>query len=310
VPGEARATPVSLPTVVFGVDARYVRPLLVTLTSLATAGGVDGDVARVAVLHHDLPADAVDTLARVGDALGLDLATVAVEPDPRRFPITDWISPAAYLRLQLDAGTRGADRVLYLDCDLVVLAPVAPLLATPLTTPLGAVVDLSNPVLEGGSGLPGFAGLGLPGSREYFNRGVLLVDVDRWVDERVGEASARFLADHPEHIRYWDQCALNFVLDDAWDRLDPEWNSLPLSTYLPALREQYAFEHVVPLDEALAIESRARVLHFAGPFKPWLPNYPDREPGRTYRRFVDALDALDGADPAPAPVRTPDGAEP
>lgn len=293
------------PTVVFGVDDRYVRPLLVTLTSLATAGGVRGDVARVAILHHGLSPESIAALDAVSEALGLDLEAVQVEADPRRFPITDWISPAAYLRLQLDAGARGSSRVLYLDCDLVVLEPVAPLLAAPLASPLGAVVDLSNPILEGGAGLPGWADLGLPGSRSYFNSGVLLVDVDRWTDERVGETSAHFLAEHPEHIRYWDQCALNYVLDDRWDRLDLEWNSLPLSTYLPALREQYAFEHVVPLDDALAVEARARVLHFAGPFKPWLPGYPDREPGRTYQRFVDALDDLDLG-----PVAATAGAQP
>jgi lipopolysaccharide biosynthesis glycosyltransferase len=280
---------VTRPTIIFGVDDRYVGPLLVALTSLATAGAVDATSASVAVLHHGLGDDAVARIATTADALGLDLATVRVDPDPRRFPITDWISPAAYLRLQLDAGARGSARVLYLDCDLVVLAPLAPLLATPLETALGAVVDVSNPVLEGGSGLPGFEALGLPGTREYFNSGVLLVDVDRWVDERVGERSAHFLAEHPEHVRYWDQCALNYVLDDGWDRLDLEWNALPLSTYLPALREQYRFEHVIPLDHALAVESRARVLHFAGPFKPWLPGYPDRTPGRTYARFVAEL---------------------
>lgn len=280
-------------TIVFGVDNRYVDPMLVAMTSLAFSGGISGENAAIGVLGYELGDDQRDRILRVGEALGHDVEVIAVDGDLSRFPVTHWISPAAYSRLHLADACRGASTVVYLDCDLVAVRPITELL-TACDGAIAAVRDMSNPVLEGGEALPGFERLGIPGSREYFNSGVLQVDVAEWAARDIARRCAEFLIEHPDHVQFWDQDALNVVIDDAWKRLPLEFNALPLSLYQPKLQSAYKWEHVMPLADALAVEQRARILHFAGPYKPWAPGFPDH-PVRlrydTYRARLAKIEA-------------------
>ncbi len=92
------------PAVIFGVDEHYVRPLLVALSSLAHEGLLTADDAVVSVLHRDLPNEVASHIEAVGTALGLDVRTARVSAELERYPVSQWISPAAYLRLHLDRG--------------------------------------------------------------------------------------------------------------------------------------------------------------------------------------------------------------
>ena len=146
-----------------------------------------------------------------------------------------------------------------------------------------------------GNGLPGYEELGLPGDREYFNAGVLLVNLELWKAEGVASRASQFLVEEAHHVRLWDQDALNFVIDDRWHRLPAEYNAVVMSPLMPMLEEHYLGSDVMPLSEALAVEKSARVLHYAGPFKPWSPaGYPDCDVGRTYDRYRTALRSFDG----------------
>lgn len=281
------------PVIVFGVDDDYVGPLLVALTSLATNGGVRSGEAAVVVLHRALSAQSQDRIARVASALGLDLDFRAVDLDSSEYPVTRWISSAAYLRLSVADAIPSAGRALYLDCDLVVLREVAPLFTRDLDAPIGAVRDMPNPTLSCGPAIPGHEQLGIPGTREYFNTGVMLIDLPAWRESDLGRRSAVFLAEHPEHVEFWDQCALNVMADDRWTRLPLEYNCLPLSAFMPALVDRYRGGGSLPLDEALAVEERARILHFAGPFKPWMEGFPEGQARARYRTFQDLLQDID-----------------
>src|SRR5690606_19423752 len=126
-PPATRELSVTRTTIVFGADEGYVEPMLVSLVSLARAGGVTADDALVGVLHPGLSPAAADRVRRVGGAVGLDVELFEAEADPDRYPVTDWISAAAYLRLRLAEAARGAPRVLYLDCDLIATGPVGEL---------------------------------------------------------------------------------------------------------------------------------------------------------------------------------------
>jgi lipopolysaccharide biosynthesis glycosyltransferase len=285
--------PSNEPVIVFGVDDDYVGPLLVALTSLATSGGICHDNAGVVVLHRALKPQSQERIARVARALGLDVELRAVNLDSSGFPVTRWISSAAYLRLSVADAVANASRALYLDCDLVVLSDLAPLLAFELDAPFGAVRDMGNPTLSCGPAIPGHEQLGIPGTREYFNSGVMLIDLEAWREADLGRRSAVFLAEHPEHVEFWDQCALNVIADDRWTRLPLEDNCVVLSALMPALIDRYRGGDILPLDDALALEERARILHFAGPFKPWVEGYPECQARTRYRAFQNFLRDVD-----------------
>ncbi|MYW02322.1 glycosyltransferase family 8 protein [Streptomyces sp. SID3343] len=279
----------SLPPIVCCVDDRYVRPLTVLLESLAAVPGHRG--LRLLVLHEALSADKGTLLRRHGDRLGLDVVLRPVTPEGSG-PVSGWVSEAVYLRLAIgDALGEEYPKVLYVDVDTLVVGDLRPLLRTELDgRALGAVRDPQNPVVGSGIALPGWAELGLPQGRDYFNSGVMLLDLEQCRAQGLFRRARRFLTEHPEHVRLWDQDALNVAADDRWTRLQRRWNTVALSPLAahPDYRHDEAEPHS-PLAMLLADEPRASILHFAGPLKPWREEYPASPLRDAYRNHLDRV---------------------
>src|SRR5262249_31916955 len=102
------------------------------------------------------------------------------------------------------------------------------------------------------------------------NAGVLLIDLDRWRQARVGSEAAAFANCHPDRISFADQCPLNWVLRDRWTHLPECWN---LQTFA-VVEHHYGFmDYSRPAKErAMA----AKIIHFSGGSKPWhyMNNHP------------------------------------
>lgn len=273
---------------VIALDEAYVIPGTVTLASLATTGGLGDTGIPVWILYAELSRPLLDILRRTGDALGLRLEFARVALPADELPSVAHISKTTYLRFDLSDVLPGG-RTVYLDTDLVVLQDIRPLFETELMTrPLGAVRSLWNPVLGRGMGLPGYEQLGLPPGRDYFNAGVLLVDVQRWGELDIGRRAHRFLVQHPGHAAWADQCALNWAVDDRWVRLPAGWNAFPMSA---VDRAWYEHDDIVSFEQTLQIEQSASILHFAGALKPWAEDYPRCRARDIYRRYVEVAAA-------------------
>jgi lipopolysaccharide biosynthesis glycosyltransferase len=162
-----------------------------------------------------------------------------------------------YARLLIsDLLPREIDRILYLDGDILVRGDIGELWTTDLGgKTLGAVADLPR--------YPFNHTLGLPPEAPYFNAGVLLIDLRRWRELKIGERALTFAREHQDRLRWQDQCALNFVLHDDWVALDRAWNfqSLDIGRFVSGYMRFGATDW-----RRLAT---ARVVHFNGPSKPW-----------------------------------------
>lgn len=180
--------------------------------------------------------------------------------------------------------------MLYLDADTMVLGDLRPLLRQSLDgRPIGAVRDPQNPVIGRGIQLPGWEELGVPYGRDYFNSGVMLIDLDRCGELGIFERSRQFLSEHPDKVRFWDQDALNWAVVDNWYRLERRWNTFAMSPQA----EQPGFVHYAeadsPLAQLLEDERTAALVHFAGPDKPWQEDYPAGILRDSYHRFHDGV---------------------
>jgi lipopolysaccharide biosynthesis glycosyltransferase len=275
--------------VVCCVDDRYVLPLCVLMESLAAVPGHVG--LRVHVLHHGISRASRGRLAFHAGRLGIEMEARQVDAGTSA-PASGWVSEAVYLRLEIGEALGPSGTVLYLDADTLVLGDLGPLLEASLGgAPLGAVRDPQNPVVGNGIAFPGWAELELPRGRDYFNSGVMLLDLPQCERAGLFTAARAFLAEHPGHVRLWDQDALNVAAADRWRRLDRRWNTFALSP----LAAQSGYRHddaepYSPLAMLLADEPGAAILHFAGPAKPWREDYPPGQPGEVYRRFLRAVE--------------------
>jgi lipopolysaccharide biosynthesis glycosyltransferase len=166
-------------------------------------------------------------------------------PALERFPRTVWA-----ILLLGSLLPRDAERVLWLDGDVLVRGPIDELLELPLEgMTMAASVDYWAPTHAGAA--PGFwQAASTPPGAAYFNTGVLVVDLPSWrsldVEGLVRDALARQPAIPTPNA---DQDILNAVLWDRWLPIPDRWN-------YPA--------QLVSRDSY-----RARIAHFFGARKPW-----------------------------------------
>lgn len=286
----ARRRRAAYPPIVCTVDQDYVAPLCALMRSLVTSHADSFHDLRLVVLHAGLGTAGRMIVTRHADELGLNVKMRAVRTPAPAGPVSGWVSEAVYLRLAIPEALAGERRVLYLDADTLVLRDLRPLLTYPLgTAAVAAVRDPRNPKVGGGIALPGWKRLGVAEGLDYFNSGVMLVNLPACARLGVFERARQFLTQFPDEARLWDQDALNVALDDGWRRLERCWNTFALSPLLglPGFLHTDA-EPVIPLGELLADEYAAAVLHFAGPVKPWSADYPAGPLRDLYRRFLPA----------------------
>jgi lipopolysaccharide biosynthesis glycosyltransferase len=183
------------------------------------------------------------------------------------------LTGATLLRLQLPSVLKDIDRILYLDCDLVVLKDITPLYDTDLLGfPLAACLDFW---LTGGPPFPPIAGwgatewhkflsevVGIADHRAYFNAGVLVMDLERLRATGLIHAAEEFLEQTNCKTPYVDQDALNHAANGAFVRLDSRWNFF-------GNRGKTDFDNADFAASAAQSQSDPWVIHYAGPNKPW-----------------------------------------
>jgi lipopolysaccharide biosynthesis glycosyltransferase len=149
---------------------------------------------------------------------------------------------AMFARLLVDKLVpREVDRALYLDCDTLVLDDVNELAAS--IAPGHIVSAVQDDFANWKSGFT-----------DYFNSGVICIDVPAWRAADVGSTCLALVLKQGMS----DQQALNTVLSGRWTRLDPRWNVMT-HFYTPGSRWDYA----------AAARQHIGIRHFTM-VKPWL----------------------------------------
>ena len=141
------------------------------------------------------------------------------------------------------------ERVIYLDCDMMVRRPIEALFEADLAgQPLGAVADSISPFIAGRRDMRQNAGIFDPAD-PYFNSGMLVIDRAGWAALDM-EAEIATLAQKGWMERlYYDQDMLNLIFAGRWTPLNWRWNCIDAH----------------PAHEAL----NPAILHYTGVNKPW-----------------------------------------
>lgn len=196
--------------------------------------------------------------------------------------VSNHISRATYLRLLLDTVLPDhVKRLLYLDADVLVRRDLHILWQEPLNGNIVlAAQDAGAPVLDAASTLPNFerckkflvSGLPVPNyrdfplepGRKYFNAGVMLIDMQAWRAQQIGERCLELLREQRDKAQWWDQYAMNVVLDGCWGELDPRWNQ-GARIYAYPSSEQSPFDE----DTFCKLRDDPWIVHFSAHIKPW-----------------------------------------
>ena len=165
-----------------------------------------------------------------------------------------------YYRLDIPNLFPEVDRMIYLDCDMIVRRSLSELWNSDLE---GKAIGVSPDSTE------------LPGSRQfgpdrlgidniYFNAGMILMDLKQIRQNRLFEKATEWLYNNPEKILLVDQDALNIVFKNDKKILPRIWNSPP-NYYRYYFRDYYKNEP----DFEESLENPAIVHYLGSSLRPW-----------------------------------------
>jgi lipopolysaccharide biosynthesis glycosyltransferase len=251
------------------------------MSQLHVACATEGDyVAHSAAMLHSLLTSTADMsveihylhgpafspsderlLAEMVEDNGGAISFVAV-PDElcRGLPTEGFTGKATWYRIFLPDLFPDLDRALFLDLDLIVIDSLRGLWETDLRGHyVGAVTNV----------LPGHYAEALTAagfdSRDYFNAGVLLMDLAKMRQGDCTEAMLEYGVSNADRLVLRDQDALNAVLGDHRLALAPRWN---------CMNSFFVYPWSADIFDPAALEEAKRnpaVRHFEGPGinKPW-----------------------------------------
>ena len=248
----------------YGTDAAYVRPMGVSIVSLALHNP-DLQLRCHVFASSIRDADVVcleDLAAAYGNVriflYDVDAGVFADLPVLKRYPLP------IYFRLMMPIVLADVARILYLDSDILCMGGLGPMLGEPLAGNIAAVVP-DNPK----TARKRLSALAMEGDA-YFNSGVMLIDVAGWNAARITERTLALLSATPDRFQLPDQDALNLLLQGSAHFLSRDWNCLTLQPEdLMTVRLLHCAAHPKPW--RLACDSPAQELYLgferASPWK-------------------------------------------
>jgi lipopolysaccharide biosynthesis glycosyltransferase len=253
--------------VLFCTDTNYWQHLGAALASLLASN--TRHQFRIIVCSIDSDLDSQTKIRQISAEFGnATVEFIRFTPNQREsLPISGHITLAGYLRLFMaEYIPASVEKLLYLDCDIIVRKDIGALWAADIDDYLAAAV--LEPWYPTSSTMPHYIerdrrSLGFRPGDAYFNSGVMLVNLARWRSQNL---LAKFLTcanQKYSSLTFWDQDILNCVLRDQIAFLNPRWN------FLAIFAEMLPRHLGLTRDEFLSIRRDPAIVHFTTGFKPW-----------------------------------------
>ncbi len=247
----------------FALDANYLPQLRVLLTSIASNN--PGERFGIYVMHSRLPAAELARLAEWSEMRGWSFS--GVEVDAALFdgaPVTEQYPREMYYRLLAgELLPRNVKRVLYLDPYTLVINPLRPLWELDMRGNMFAAAahtgktELANNVNR----------LRLGTENDYYNSGVLPMDLERCREEIKPEELFGFVREHRHELVMPDQDLLNAMYGSRILPLDDAVCNYDARNYNNYMLRSSGEQNVRWVMDNTAI------LHFCGKAKPWKNGY-------------------------------------
>lgn len=255
-------------------DNNYVMPCMITIASFLHNHRNDRCKVFVLTTSGGVCLENIKKFKKLGDILGQEVvikeissSTVSGLTESNRFP------KSIYFRFLLPDILQDADRVLYLDCDILVRENISDFYNTDLDGyACAAIEDQRGDDITIHNRILMFS--------KYFNSGVLLMNLDYWRKNHVAQQLIEYLRKYPERCWFPDQDALNAVLEGKVKFMSYRYNlqgeMLSHRCYLQLSAQKWK-----DLDEAV---SHPAIIHFTDINKPWY-----KECRHPYRMEYQAL---------------------
>ena len=218
--------------VFFASDDNYVPFLAVSIKSLLDNASKDY-FYNIHILTDGLSQESMDELEKhmspnsklIFDDISKHVARIKERLDAT---LRDYYTPSIFYRLFIAALYPNYKKAIYLDCDIAVVGDISKMYEIELGDNIFGVV--SDDVIAGVPEFRKYAeeGLGIKYDR-YFNSGVLLMNLDKYREERIKEKFVYYLVKYNFETAAPDQDYLNCLckdkvmyLEKGWDRMSTD----------------------------------------------------------------------------------------
>lgn len=258
--------------VVYASDDRYAMLAGVSMESLY-ANNEDLERLNVYILADGLTENNRSRLTEIAEKYGRELGFVEFDGKSlgEKYNINaQFWSVAAYTRLFTPQLLPEMHKILYLDCDTLVFGSILELLETELGDYSCAAVSEPISALHKKN-------VGLDASDNYFNSGVMLIDLNRWRQTGAVEKFLDCICRHKGRVPYVDQGVINEVFRGEIMTLPTRYNVSTFYfdfSYKEAQRYR-AGEIAYSKSEVETAKREPTIVHYNSSFltpRPWIKN--------------------------------------
>lgn len=231
---------------------------------------------HVHILTHGLAEESKSFLHSLCNRYNNELTIYEVDEsklDGVQFRISRPLTKAAYYRILLpEILDKSIKKILYLDCDMVVVGNVIELYDLELDHyALAATLDCM-PFNSGHRNQ-----LHMETDERTFCSGMMLINLQYWREVKATEKLLDFSKRTRKPVWLHDQDSLNYVFKKQWFLLPPKWNKVSVS-FLPNVQGLSKFDIYEYVYEP-------KIIHFSSEAKPWLDmSFPY---SKEYRKYLE-----------------------
>ncbi|MDD6864314.1 MAG: glycosyltransferase family 8 protein [Prevotella sp.] len=250
----------------------------VVMTSVGV--NVKSDDVMMYLLHNGMKDKTKKRLHKIAERFNVSLRLIEIDADIlKHCPVDASIhygNIMMYARLLLSSMLPDLDKVIYLDCDLVVNGDLKDLWDFDVN---GVAVAMAPDHLY--KDATTLERLKMTNG-EYLNSGVIVMNLEYWRKHNVQNRVLTFIEENGKQLIYFDQDALNVTLQNERRKLPIKYDCTPyhllrnLNNFPSEIYEEIHRARIAPT-----------IFHYMGPTKPWsLGSYvPGKELFKKYQRF-------------------------
>ena len=242
--------------IAFGVDANFARPMGVAMTSIILNNRNQNIIFHIFTDGlNECDKIRLKLLAEINHII-IKIYYIDISIFKNLKTTTNW-SVATYYRFIMCKGLYGeVEKVLYLDADIICLKQIQELFNIDMN---GKTIMAVHDIIDSYNFPIRMKKINIK-SGNYFNAGVLLIDINKWNEKNISERAFELLLNNMEKYDYLDQDVLNVTLENDVCFINKNYNYI-------YNKEQSQKDNLVDV---------IKLLHYATVQKPWYTwyNYP------------------------------------
>lgn len=254
----------------FTSDENYVQHMAVAISSILKNSD-EKDEFHFFIVDDNISDDSKEKIEMLKLIKNFEIDYIFVDTDIfRKFPRRwDGLSLNSYYLLLVPNILKNKERLLFLDCDVVVKKSLLPLWSMDFE---GRIILAAEDILNHNFRTP----RGISDKYFYFNSGVFLLNCKKWRDNNLEKKCFEYVKNNGHKFQFQDQEVLNGMLHRDAKKIDLKWNF------------QFVNDNTGTLDIKDFERAKANpvIIHYITAAKPWKKETCNYLSGEYWKYFV------------------------